>query len=153
MMRSASFCTAVLLFATLGCSHASAQKPSPAPASAIPAATPGSTASSGQTAEYTLPPDKLAKAKALYDIRGRLRIIGAFWGFVVLLAILYLGVVSQFRNWAERASNNTFVQALIVVPLFLIVLNVVDWPLAAYEHSISLQYGLSVQHWGAKTGA
>lgn len=104
------------------------------------------------TSEYTLPPDKLAKSKALYDISGRLRIIGTIWGFAVLLAILYLGVVARFRDWAEKAGNNSFVQALIVVPLFLIVLNVVDWPLAAYEHSISLQYGLSVQHWGSWFG-
>ena len=104
------------------------------------------------TSEYTLPPDKLAKSKALYDIRGRLRIIGTVWGFVVLLAILYLGVVSRFRNWAERASRYSFVQAMIVVPLFLIVLNVVDWPLAAYSHKISLEYGLSVQRWGSWFG-
>ena len=49
-------------------------------------------AKSGETTEYTLPPDKLAKSKALYDIDGRLRIIGTVWGFVALLGILYLGM-------------------------------------------------------------
>lgn len=102
--------------------------------------------------EYTLPPDKLAKSKALYDISGRLRIIGTIWGFVVLLGVLYLGVVAGFRNWAEKVTRYTFVQALIVVPLLLILLDVLDWPLAAYGHSVSLQYGLSVQHWGSWFG-
>ncbi len=30
--------------------------------------------------QYTLPPDKLAKSKALYDLRGKLRIIDAIYG-------------------------------------------------------------------------
>lgn len=116
------------------------------------AAVQSASSSQTSTSEYTLSPDKLAKSKALYDIEGRLRIIGTVWGFVVLLAILYLGTVSRFRDWAERVSKYSFVQALIVVPLFLIVLDVVDWLLAAYGHSISLQYGLSVQHWGSWFG-
>lgn len=109
-------------------------------------------ASQTSTSEYTLPPDKLAKSKTLYDIQGGLRIIGTIWGFAVLVMILYLGTVAHSRDWAEKVSRNSFIQALIVVPLFLLLLNVVDWPLAAYEHSISLQYGLSVQHWGSWFG-
>ncbi|MGH9569432.1 MAG: M48 family metallopeptidase, partial [Candidatus Angelobacter sp.] len=101
------------------------------------------------TTEYTLPPDKLAKSKALYDLSGKLRIIGTVWGFVVLLGILYFGVIARYRDWAERAAKNRFVQALIVVPLFLLTLDILDWPLGAYSHHVSLQYGLSVQHWGS----
>lgn len=101
------------------------------------------------TTEYTLPPDKLAKSKALYDLSGKLRIIGTVWGFVVLLGILYFGVIAHYRDWAERGAKNRFVQAFIVVPLFLLTLDILDWPLAAYSHHVSLQYGLSVQHWGS----
>ena len=122
------------------------------PAKSTLASTQAPSAQSGPTTQYTLPPDKLAKAKALYDISGRLRVIGTVWGFGVLLAILYFGMVARFRDWAERSGTNSFLQALIVIPLFIIILNVLDWPLAAYGHHVSLQYGLSVQHWGSWFG-
>ncbi len=101
------------------------------------------------TTEYKLPPDKLAKAKALYDLRGKLLIIDPFYGFILLLAILYLGVAAKFRHWAERASKHRFVQALIFVPLLLVTITILQLPLDAYQQNISLQYGLSVQSWGS----
>src|SRR5215471_17178297 len=109
-------------------------------------------ASSTPTTAYTLPPDKLEKSKALYDLRGRLRIIGTVWSFVVILGVLYLGLGARFRNWAEKASRWTFVQALIVVALLLLTLSILDLPLDAYRHSINLRYGLSVQGWGSWFG-
>src|SRR6185312_12127118 len=134
-------------------SFAEAQRVSTTPAAAAPSASVTALSSqSAPTTEYTLPPDKLAKSKALYEISGRMRTVGTIWGFVVLLGILYLGVVARFRDWAERASKYSFPQALIAVPLFVIVVSVLDWPLSAYGHHISLQYGLSVQHWGSWFG-
>jgi STE24 endopeptidase len=150
-MRSIASLVFLLLICTL-CVTAIAQTPSPASDQKASSAAQPVSVQKAPTVEYTLPPDKLAKSKALYDISGRLRIIGTVWGFVVLLAILSLGLVARFRDWAERASGKSFVQALVVVPLFLIVLNVVDWPLAAYSHKISLEYGLSVQRWGSWFG-
>src|SRR6185312_7945605 len=137
----------ILLLAIYAGFQVQAQTASPSPAQT--AAPQTVSAHSGETTEYTLPPDELAKSKALYDIDGRLRIIGTVWGFVVLLGILYLGVVAKFRDWAEKSGRNSFVQALAVIPAFIVILNVLDWPLAAYGHHISLQYGLSVQHWGS----
>ena len=134
-------------------SFAEAQRVSTTPAAAAPSASVTALSSqSAPTTEYTLPPDKLAKSKALYEISGRMRTVGTIWGFVVLLGILFLGVVARFRDWAERASKYSFPQALIAVPLFVIVVSVLDWPLSAYGHHISLQYGLSVQHWGSWFG-
>ncbi len=101
------------------------------------------------TTAYTLPPDKLAKAKALYDLRGKLRIIDTVFGFVVLLALLYLGIAAKYRDWAERVSRYRFVQAMVFVPLLLLTMTALSLPLDAYQHSISLQYGLSVQSWGS----
>jgi STE24 endopeptidase len=123
----------------------------PAPAASQPPATGPSTPAT-QTAVYTLPPDKLAKSKALYDLRGTLRIIGTVWSFVVLIALLYLGVVARYRDWAEKLSQNRFVQAMVVVPLFILTLNLLDLPLDAYGHSTSRQYGLSVQGWSSWFG-
>lgn len=101
---------------------------------------------------YTLPPDKLAKAKALYILRGRLRIIDTALGFIVLLGILYLGVAARYRDWAERVSQRRFVQALIFIPLLLITVDLLGLPLEIYQHHISLQYGLSIQKWGSWFG-
>ncbi len=121
------------------------------PTPSQPAATSAS-APATQTSVYTLPPDKLAKSKALYDLRGTLRIVGTVWSFVVLIALLYLGVVARYRDWAEKLSQNLFVQALVVAPLFVLTLSLLDLPLDAYQQSISLQYGLSVQAWGSWFG-
>ena len=103
--------------------------------------------STSETTEYTLPPEKLAKSKALYDLSGRLRIVGTIWSFVVLLGILYLGVGARYGVWAEKSAKYSFLQALIAVPLLLLTIDILDWPLAAYSHHISRQYGLSVQGW------
>lgn len=108
-----------------------------------------SASSASETTEYTLPPDKLAKSKALYDLSGRVRIVGTVWSFVVLLGILYLGVAARYGLWADKASKYSFLQALIAVPLLVLTIDVLDWPLAAYSHHVGLQYGLSVQRWGS----
>jgi STE24 endopeptidase len=139
---------ALLLMMTFASGYS--QTPATAPGPAAGAAT---SASGGtQTSVYSLPPDKLAKAKALYDLRGTLRIIGTVLSFVILLAILYFGLIARYRDWAEKKSRSGFVQGLIVIPLFVLTLDILDLPLAAYQHSISRQYGLSVQRWGSWFG-
>jgi STE24 endopeptidase len=120
-----------------------AASPSPAAAQA---------ASTAQAAEYTLPPDKLAKSKALYELSGKLRIFDTAYGLLVLLALLYFGIAAKYRNIAEAAGKNRFVQALIFVALYLITTTALQLPLDAYQQSISRQYGLSVQGWGSWFG-
>jgi len=187
------------------------QKAHPQAASASPSPTTAQSAPQAQTTEYTLPPDKLAKAKALYDLRGRLRIVDTLFSLLVLLAILYLGIGAAYRNGAERAAGKKFQvftvvlvvlflllaglgslkaffrlespawkaahilvvialvflcmrlaarrawaarfsQALIFTPLLLLTTSLLALPLDAYQQSISLQYGLSVQSWGSWFG-
>lgn len=128
------------------CEGATAQNPASAPTQAVagaptPAATP--------TTAYTLPPDKLEKSKALYDLRIKLIIIGTIYGLIQLLAILYSGVMARYRDWAETAFKYSFLQAFIAVPLYLLTTTLLDLPLNAYHHSVSRQYGLSVQSWGS----
>ena len=105
-----------------------------------------------QTTEYTLPPDKLAKSKALYDLRGKLRIIDTAYSLLVLFALLALGIAAKYRDWAERASKYRFVQAIVFVPLLMLTLTLLGLPMDAYQQKISLQYGLSVQSWGSWFG-
>ncbi len=137
-----------LLCCLLPLAMAAAQEATPTPAAPSAQSTPAA-ASATPTTAYTLPPDKLAKAKALYELRGRLRIIGTAWSLVVLLVLLYLGVVAGYRNAAEKVAKNSFVQALIAVPLFLLTTDFLELPLEAYQQRVSLAYGLSVQSWGS----
>src|SRR5215471_6403472 len=142
-----------LTFFLLLPAKARAQNPSPTTAAAVPApAVQSPPASTGPTTAYMLPPDKLAKAKALYDLRIKLLIIGTIYGLIQLLAILYFGVMARYRDWAEKASRWSFIQAMIAVPLLLLTTTLLDLPLDAYHHSISLQYGLSVQGWASWLG-
>lgn len=126
-----------------------AQTPAASPS---PSANTAQTAPATQTAEYTLPPDKLAKSKALYDLRGKLRIIDTLYGLMILLGLLYFGVAAKYRDIAEAAGKNRFVQALIFVVLLMVTTTALQLPLDAYQQSISRQYGLSVQGWGSWFG-
>src|SRR5215469_9992562 len=120
------------------CACATGQNPAPA---STPATAAGPTPAATPTTVYTLPPDKLEKSKALYDVRVKTRLVGTVWSFVVLLAILYLGIAARYRDWAERAFKNSFLQAVIMVPLLLLTIDLLSLPLAAYQQSISRQYG------------
>ena len=104
------------------------------------------------TTGYTLPPDKLRTATALYRLRGKVRVIGAVYAPMVLLAILFFGVATRYRDWAEKAATNRVVQALIFVPLLMLTMGALELPLDAWQQSISLRYGLSVQRWGSWFG-
>lgn len=126
--------------------RASAQTPA---ATALPS--PAASADA-QGPQYTLPPDKLAKSKALYDLRGKLLIVDLITAPLFLVLILRLGIAAKFRDWAERVSRFRFVQALIFTPLLLLTLAVLDLPMGIYQQSISRQYGLSVQGWGSWFG-
>jgi STE24 endopeptidase len=102
--------------------------------------------------EYSLPPDKLAKAEVLYRTRTVLYLFGMLFGIVVLWVLLKLRVAPAFRDLAERASQNSFVQALVFVPLLTLLIAIISLPIDIYEHHISRAYGLSVQGWGSWAG-
>jgi Zn-dependent protease with chaperone function len=55
----------------------------------------------------------------------------------------------KFRNLAERSSPNRFLQALIVVPAFVIAMAILTLPLGLYSQHVSRAYGISVQEWGS----
>lgn len=98
---------------------------------------------------YSLPPEKLAKAHALYMVENWLYFSSAAYTFLVFWLLLRWRVVVRFRDWAEKASTSRLIQALIVVPLFVITLSVLLLPPAVYGHHIGRQFGLSVQGWGS----
>lgn len=137
----------LVLFLALALQHTLAQTAIAAPSPALV-----QTTAATQTTQYTLPPDKLAKAKALYDLRGKLRIIDTLYGLLILVGLLSFGIAAKYRDIAEAAGRNRFVQALIFVALFLITTTALQLPLDAYQQSISRQYDLSVQGWGSWFG-
>ena len=102
--------------------------------------------------EYSLPPDKLAKAEALYKTRTVLYLFGMVFGIVVLWVLLKFRVAPMFRDLAERVSKNSFLQTLIFAPLLMFLIAVISLPIDLYEHHISLAYGMSVQGWGSWAG-
>lgn len=99
--------------------------------------------------QYSLPPDQLAKAHALYTVRVTLHFVETVYGLILLLFILRFRLGPKFRNLAERASKWRLVQALIFVPLLSLVLDLLTLPFAIYGHHQSLAYGLSIQKWGS----
>ena len=107
---------------------------------------------------YTLPPDKLAKAQALYRTRVIMFVVGSAYGLGVLVLIIALRLGSRVRDRAERFTERcgwqraSFAQAAIVVPLLVLSIDVLSLPLGVYRHHLSLEYGLSVQPWGSWLG-
>ena len=99
-----------------------------------------------------MPSDKLAKAYALYLLDGALYFATSLWSLLVLWLMLRFRFGASLRNWAERASRRRLVQAVMVMSVFVIVLQLSMLPFHAYAHHVSLQYGLSVQHWGSWFG-
>src|ERR1700719_3248479 len=98
---------------------------------------------------YTLPPDLYKKAKALSRTRFRFDIISFFYGLLILWITLHWKLGPKFRDAAEKASSNRFVQALVFTPLLILTIAILQLPADAYQHWVSLSYGISVERWGA----
>ena len=102
--------------------------------------------------QYSLPPDKLAQAYALYLLDGALYFGTAVWGLLVLWLMLRKQFGRRLGELAQRASQRRVIQAVIVMSLFVLTLELTQLPFALYEHHLGLKYGLSVQHWASWFG-
>ena len=99
--------------------------------------------------EYSPPPDNAAKSAAY---RGALYLHyfgNTFYGFLVLLLVLWWRLGPKYRDWAERASKRRFVQVLIFAPLLLLTVSVLNLPTSIWDQSIELKFGRSLQGWGS----
>jgi STE24 endopeptidase len=140
------FCFGIFL---LACSfRIVAAQPAPAP-----------TAASAQAAVqpkaqpvYSLPPDKLAKAKALNKIGLALEIAGSFWGLAVLWWLLASRTASRLENWTERTVRRRSIQGLLFFAAFVIITTIAGLPLDMIAHTVGRHYGISVQGWGSWFG-
>ncbi|HEX4487496.1 MAG TPA: M48 family metallopeptidase [Terriglobales bacterium] len=105
-----------------------------------------------QITEYSLPPAKLEKARALYSLSTKFEIAETAYGFALLIAALLLGVGPKLRTVAERVSTRPWIQGLIIIPILAVAAAILTVPSDAYHHHISLAYGLSIQGWGSWFG-
>jgi Zn-dependent protease with chaperone function len=97
---------------------------------------------------YTLPPEKLARAIEFSRKRVVLGFVETGWGILQLVLLLALGVAAWMRDVAVKASGNRWVQGYAFLLLLLAISTVLDLPLDMYGHHVSMEYGMSVQHWG-----
>jgi len=100
-------------------------------------------------AAYSLPPETHEKAVAYSRARYRLHFAAAAWQVLLLAALIALKVAPKLRDLAEGVSPKRFVQALVFVPLFLMIEQLLELPLDGSSHRLSLAYGQSVQGWGS----
>ena len=133
----------VLLALLLAVATAHAQPATPSPDNAAAAA--------NETAvtEYSPLPENAAKSAAYRDALHLHFFAGTFYGFLVLVLILYWRLGPKYRDWAERVSSRRFVQVLIFAPLLLLTVSVLSLPTTIWDQSLELKFGRSVQHWGS----
>ena len=104
------------------------------------------------TQQYTLSHERYEKAVAYSRARYTLYFISFFYGTLLLVVILRLGVAAKFRDIAEGASDHRFLQALVFVPLLLLTVDILGLPTEIYGHSLSLRYAQSIQGWASWFG-
>ena len=126
-------------------------QPQPGPSTA-PAVTPPSEAvpQNAPISRYSLSPDKYAQAVAYARARYSLYFIDAFYGLLILLAVLRWRIAPRLRGWAEgNGTRRRFVQALVYTPLLVLILAVLGLPTDVAGQWISRHYQQSIEGWGA----
>jgi STE24 endopeptidase len=108
-----------------------------------------STSEQTKTEQYTLSHEKYEKAVAYSRAGYTLYFVSYILGGIFLFLILRLGIAARFRDIAENASEKRWAQALVFVPLLLVLVDVLDLPVEVYWHRLSLHYEQSVQRWGS----
>jgi STE24 endopeptidase len=101
----------------------------------------------GKITAYTLPPELYRKAHNRGRIGFATRIIGFFYGLLVLWFILRRKLAAKYRDWAERVSRRRFVQAFIFTPLLVLTIGILQLPIDLFQESVSKLYKISVQSW------
>ncbi|HEX4546502.1 MAG TPA: M48 family metallopeptidase [Candidatus Acidoferrum sp.] len=102
-----------------------------------------------KTEQYTLSHDRYEKAVAYSRAGYTLYFVSHFWGALVLMLLLRLGVAAKFRDLAGKVSNQGWIQGLVFVPLLLLTIDLLDLPVSMYWHSLSLRYEQSIEGWGS----
>ncbi len=121
----------------------------PTPANPAAASTPGEAVAQRTITTYTLAPAQLRKAEGLHRTHLLLELASTALGIAVLVALIALRFAPKLQRVVESISRRRILQALIFVPVLLLVLACLQLPLELYGHHVSLAYGLSVQGWAS----
>jgi STE24 endopeptidase len=131
----------LLLAAASPPAAAFAQQPAqPSPSASSPA---------GQIQGYTLSPEQEAQAIAYARARHELYFFDVAYGLLLLVLLLQLRVAPRFRDLAARASDHSFVQIIVFVPLILLTIDFLSLPTAIWSHRLALKYQQSIEGWGS----
>lgn len=144
----------IIVLVLAGAPFAAAQS-SPAPVGPSPTAVPAAqTTAAPPPSEqaYSLPPDKLAKAKTLNKIRLALDIGGSLWGLIFLGWLLASRTASRLEHWTQRKASRRWIQGLLFFAIFIVISALAGLPLDMIGHAAGLHYGISVQGWGGWFG-
>jgi STE24 endopeptidase len=98
---------------------------------------------------YTLSHERYEKAVAYSRAGYALYFLSVFVGFAALLIVLWTGLAGRLRDYAQRKTENRFLQGLIFIPLLVLILRIADLPIHAIWHGVSLHYQQSVQGWSS----
>ena len=112
-----------------------------------PAPNVGSEQTTKKVTAYTLPPDLYEKTRHLEKVRVTFLLLAPIYSLLILWLFLGWKLGPKYRDWAEGASSNLFVQVLIFSPLFILTLDVFDLPVGVFEQWELRNYGLSVERW------
>jgi Zn-dependent protease with chaperone function len=113
-----------------------------APQASLPASS-----QTGQVQGYSLSPAQEAQAIAYASARHELYFLDTAYGLLLLILLLQLRVAPKFRELAARAGSNSFVQAIVFVPLILLTIDLLSVPTAIWGHQLALKYQQSIQDW------
>jgi STE24 endopeptidase len=141
------FCLTLAVLALISPSLCRAQQNSTR--SSNPAAAAPSSSQSAGPQSYQPPPAVAATAIALARAERRLYFADFFYSLLVLVLLVRWRVAPRFRDWAERAGPNRFLQALIFAPCLILTINVLGLPFRIYGHSLALKFHLSIEGWPA----
>ncbi len=122
------------------------------PAQAAPAQAQAETPQAQSEQAYSLPPDKLAKAKTLNKIRLALDIGGSLWGLIFLGWLLASRNAARLECWTQRQTSRRWVQGVLFFAAFIVISAIASLPLDMIGHIASRHYGISVQGWGSWFG-
>ena len=96
-----------------------------------------------------LPPEKLRAAVELSHWRAGLYFGGTAWLILALAVLVRLHAGTAIARLGKRVSPRAWVQGLVVVPIWLLILSALELPAAIVGHRVGLRYGLSVEKWPA----
>ena len=139
----------VVSLATTLCAQESPTVRTPPPQQIESPANPPESSNANDVQRYSLSHERYKKAVAYSRAGYTLYFLSVFILFVVLIVALRFGLVAGIRDFAQRSTENRFLQGLIFIPPVGLLLDFADLPVHVAWHALSLHYEQSVQRWGS----